>query len=127
MEAVKRSVLHASVVVAAILWLVPICGEAAILSIDCNAGDRLQPKIDSAKPGDVLQVLGSCNENVLVHEEIQRITIDGQGKAIIKAPDAKQSAVLVRGRGIVIKRLNISGGQDGIRVDGSGTAQIEGM
>ena len=97
------------------LWLVPMYGEAAILSIDCNAGDSLRPKIETAKPGDILQVVGSCNENALVHEEIQRITIDGQGKATIKAPDAKQSAVLVRGRGIVMKRFNISGGQDGIR------------
>lgn len=32
----------------------------------------------------------------------------------------------MRGQGTVIKRFSISGGQDGIRVDGSGTAQIEG-
>ena len=126
MDGMKRHVIQALMGLVAILWLVPTVGVAATLTVDCNAGDKLQPKVDNAKAGDILQVVGTCNENVLVHQEIQRITIDGQGKATIKAPDAKQGAVLLRGRGIVIKRFSISGGQDGIRVDGGGTAQIEG-
>jgi hypothetical protein len=35
-------------------------------------------------------VRGTCRENLLIESEVQRITIDGQGKAMIDAPDARR-------------------------------------
>ena len=118
--------LRSLAVFVAIYCAVPVVAAAATLAVDCDAGDKIQPKVNQAKPGDILEVVGTCRENVLVQEEVQRITIDGQGKAIIRGPDARQGTLVIRGRGILIKRFSISGGQDGIRVDGGGTAQIEG-
>ena len=56
------------------------------LTVDCDAGQRLQTAIDQARPGNTLTVSGFCAENVAIGEEAARITLDGQGTATIHAP-----------------------------------------
>jgi hypothetical protein len=46
-------------VVAALLWLVASAGEAATIPVNCDAGGKIQAKLDSAKPGDTLLVTGT--------------------------------------------------------------------
>ena len=104
--------LRSLAVFVAIYCAVPVVAAAATLAVDCDAGEKIQPKVNQAKPGDIFEVVGTCSENVLVQEEVYRITIDGRGKAIIKGPDAKRGTFLIRGRGILIKQFSISGGQD---------------
>jgi parallel beta-helix repeat protein len=99
--------------------------------VDCDAGDKigLPPTIGGMTidliPGDTLNVTGTCNENVTIREEIDRITLDGQGMATIAAPVSTQNAIQVRGRGITIKGFTISGGSSGINVARGGTATID--
>jgi nitrous oxidase accessory protein NosD len=101
------------------LWLVPLLVEAATLTVDCNAGEKIQQKIVSAKPGDTVLVSGTCSENVAVPSEALRITLDGQGKAVIQAPGTTADAIFIRGKDITVKGFMLTGGRDGIHLSGA--------
>jgi parallel beta-helix repeat protein len=104
---------------AVVLWLVPLLGEAAPLTVDCNAGEKIQPKIALAKPGDTVLVSGTCSENIAIPSEVVRITLDGQGKAVIQAPGTTADAIFIRGKDITIKGFTLTGGRDGIHLSGA--------
>jgi len=112
------------IVFAAFLWILSSVGEAATTQVDCSSAS-LQAAIEKAKPGDTLLVSGTCKENLVIHEEVARITLDGQGKATIEGPDTSKHTVQVRGRGITIKGFTVTGGLQGINVWG-GQAIIDG-
>jgi nitrous oxidase accessory protein NosD len=99
--------------------------SAATITVDCNTGAAIGPAIGKLKPGDVLLVQGTCRENVLIHSEINGVTVDGQGKATIIAIDARQPAIHVLGREITIKGFTVTGGFFGIAVNRGGTALID--
>lgn len=104
---------------AVVLWLVPLLAEAATLTVDCNAGEKVQQKIALAKPGDTVLVSGTCSENVSVPSEVVRITLDGQGKAVIQAPGTTADAIFIRGKEITVKGFSLTGGRDGIHLSGA--------
>ena len=114
-----------AVVFGAFFWLLPSLGEAA--TIDCNIPQAtLQAAINRLKPGDTLQVINgsTCNENVVVDESHERITLDGLGSATINGPNTERPTVYVSGRRIVITGFTISGGGSGINVGSGGAAII---
>ena len=81
------------------------------------------------KPGDTLLVSGTCNENLVIREEVHRITLDGQGTATINggpATDPGPEVVVIRGAGITIKGFTVTGGRIGINVVRGGTATLDG-
>jgi len=45
-------------------------------TVNCPT-QSLQTAIDASNPGDVINVTGTCNENVTILHEKQRITLDG--------------------------------------------------
>jgi len=124
MEKTTATVIRGLIVVPAFLWTFISLGEAATTQVDCSSGS-LQAAIDKAKPGDTLLVSGTCKENLVIYEEVARITLDGQGKATIEGPDTSKHTVQVRGRGITIKGFTVTGGLQGINVWG-GQAIIDG-
>jgi len=77
-------------------------------------------------PGDRLLVSGTCNENVVIGEVFNSITIEGQGTATINGPDATQDTINIRGRRILIKGFSITGGNSGINILRGGTAIVDG-
>jgi len=96
--------------------------------VDGDAGEKIQDKIAVAKPGDTILVSGTCRETVNIPSEVIRITLDGQGKAMIDAP-AKNDGFFIRGKDITIKGFTISAGRDGIHLSGAAagaSATIEG-
>lgn len=119
-----------AVVFAAFFWLLPSVGEAATKKVDCNVpGKTLQGAINKLKNGDTLQVINgsTCNENVVVNESHERITIDGLGMATVNGPDNTQTTLQIRGRNITIKGFaSITGGRNGIQLSRGGTAVIDG-
>ena len=125
MENTKISTMRHLLVLMSLLLLLSTKGEAATSSIDCSSAS-LQAAIDKAKPGDTIFVNGTCNENFNILEEVQRITLDGQGKATINGPDKNTATITVLGRGITIKGFTVRGGQRGILVFRGGTAVVEG-
>src|SRR6516162_5119342 len=86
-----------------------IAAETA--TADCNTGGAVGPTLARLKPGDVLLVQGTCRENILIQAGLNDITLDGQGKASIHAPDTRQPAIQVLGREVTIKGLIVIGGQ----------------
>jgi parallel beta-helix repeat protein len=107
-----------------ILVFLPAEGRTATVTVDCTAA-TLQAAVNKAASGTVINVTGTCNENVSVSQSKNLITINGGGTAIINGVDAGKPALNIRGRGVVIKKLNITGGYDGISVTRGGTATID--
>lgn len=113
----------------AFFWLLPSVGNADPHKLTCGKEKTIGEALHELKPGDTLLVSGTCNENLVIPEEVHRITLDGQGTATINGgpPVAVgQDTILVRGTGITIKGFNVTGGQNGIQVNRGGTATIDG-
>jgi parallel beta-helix repeat protein len=119
------SIIMALIVFAVFLWIQSSVAEAATTQVDCSSAS-LQAAIEKARPGDTLLVSGTCEENLVIYEEVARITLDGQGKATIKSPDAGKPTIEVRGRGITIKGFTVTGSRRGISVLWGGRAVIDG-
>ncbi len=89
----------------------------------------LQSQIDAALPGSTIYAFGACNENVLVRNEKQRITIQGVGAG---GPGSRATIIggagapvfNVRGKGILIQDLNIQGGSHGVHVNRGSNAVL---
>ncbi len=124
MEKTTAIVIRGLIMFAAFLWILSSVAEAATIEVDCSSA-TLKAAIDKAKPGDMLLVSGTCKENLVIHEEVARITLDGQGKATIEGPDASERTIEVRGRGITIKGFTITGGRGGLAVTRGGQAIID--
>ena len=98
---------------------------AATVTVDCGNGGAVGPMLSNLRPGDVVVVHGTCRENLLMQPELQRITIDGQGKATIHATDAREPAIQVLGREVTIKGFTVIGGYFGIAINRGATAVID--
>ena len=98
---------------------------AATVNVDCSAGGAVGPILSGLKPGDVVLVQGTCQENIVIQPELQRITVDGQRKATIKATDGRQPAIQVLGREVTIKGLTVTGGFFGIAINRGATAVVD--
>jgi hypothetical protein len=113
---------------AAFLWPSPTAGRAEpnTHTLTCGPEKTIGQAIKTLKPGDTLLVSGTCNENLVIGEEVHRITLDGQGTAAINA-DSSAHAISVTGTGITIRGFVITGGSpQGINVSDGGAAVIDG-
>ena len=102
---------------------------AANVTVDCDAGQSLNPAIRSAKPGDSVLVSGTCREQISIPPEVVNITVDGQKKTTIQHPGGQQPsphAFYNRGKEVTIKNLTVTGGLDGIHLSGPASAVIDG-
>ena len=125
MKRKRLNLSKAARIIALISLALPSTASAAILTVDCGAGGKLQTALNVTANGDTILVSGVCNENVSVRDELTRVTIDGQGTATIHATDAGATAVQVLGRNITIKRFTITGGRSAIGVLRGGSALID--
>ena len=99
-------------------------GGGTTLTVDCNAGDTIQSKVDAAQPGDTIMITGTCNEAVVVNKD--NITLDGGGSAIIDAMDFDNAAIFVNGRqNVTIKGLTVQNGLFGIKIVEGGAVWLE--
>lgn len=126
MEETKIGTKNDFFVLALFLWLLPSLSAAASVTVDCDAGGMIGRIVGNVKAGDTVLVSGNCNENLEIPAEIQRVTLDGRGKATIKGRDAARDTLLIRGKEITVKGLTITGGRDGIHILMGGTALVEG-
>lgn len=107
------------------VMLLPSIGEAQTL-VTCGASGALQAAIDASGVGATLLVSGTCNENIQIGTGNTRMTLDGQGTAVINGPDTATANVRITSRGITIQGFTITGGRHGIQVIRGGTALIDG-
>lgn len=82
-----------------LLITVLMLGEAALvlartLKVDCDEGKELMHALKRAKPGEVIQVSGLCQEAVIITKN--GVTLEAQGSAVIEA-GAEVDAVTVEG------------------------------
>src|SRR5262245_49665734 len=103
MKSAKHGGMGISVVILGFWLSVGVDVAAESVNVDCNTGGAVGPTVARLKPGDVVLVQGTCRENILIQVEVNRLTLDGQGKATIHAPDARQPAMQVLGREITIR------------------------
>jgi len=95
-------------------------------TLTCGPEKTIGQAIKTLKPGDTLLVSGTCNESLSLGQEVQRITLDGQGTAAING-DSSANAVTVTGRGITIRGFVITGGSpQAVSVADGGSALIDG-
>jgi len=98
--------------------------SACTVAIAATPFGSVQAAVAVAKAGDTVSVGGSCNENVLIRNETQRVTLDGGGSATINGSSSSTPTVNVRGREILIQGFTISGGSVGIGVNRGSNAVI---
>src|SRR5262245_47284940 len=55
--------------------------DAAVEKVRCDTGQTLTEALKKAKPGDTLQVTGTCHERVTITTD--RLTLDGSGSAVL--------------------------------------------
>ncbi len=115
------------VLAAVFLWVVPSTGEGrpGTHTLTCGPEKTIGQAIKTLKPGDTLLVSGTCNESLVIGQEVHRITLDGEGLATING-DSTANVVTVTGTGITIRGFTINGGLQGIAVLDGGSAVIEG-
>ncbi len=107
----------------AFVTLGSMAAESATINVACP-GQTVQSGVDSAGPGDTVAVTGTCNENVVIRNEKQRIAISGSS-ATINGTNANQPTINVRGKGIVISGFTITGGRDAVHVNRGSNAVIQ--
>lgn len=106
-----------------------LCAQAATISVDCDKGNTITGALGNVKPGDTVLVSGTCKEQVTVHPEVVRITLDGQKKTTVQHPGGNTPsphAVYIRGKEITIKNFIVTGGLDGIHLSGPASTLIDG-
>lgn len=91
------------------------------ITVDCQAGQRINDALEQAAPELVVEVRGECVENVVIRRD--RVTLRGldparDGIRSAGTDDPHESSVLIRGaRRVTIANLRISGAaRDGLRV-----------
>jgi Right handed beta helix region len=55
--------------------------DSAVKKVECDKGQTLTDALKKAKPGDTLQVTGTCHERVTITTD--RLTLDGGGSAVL--------------------------------------------
>jgi parallel beta-helix repeat protein len=96
------------------------------VSIGSTAYTTIQAAILAATaPRTVINVSGTCHENLFISELNDYLSLIGIGPATIIGYDTAKPVIQTTGRGTRIQNLTIKGGQDGIQVIRGGTAFIE--
>ena len=104
----------------------PDAASNAARQLTCGGQRTINDALRRLRPGDTLFVSGTCNENAVIPEELENVTLDGQGTATITGPDASSATINIRGNGITIRNFaSITGGETGILVTRGGTAMID--
>jgi parallel beta-helix repeat protein len=98
--------------------------DAATFKVNCDKGNQtIQKKLDKAKDGDVIEVSGSCSENILIVNN--SITLRGMGGATLDGPDTTTPTISVRGLNTRIEDFaSISGGANVVHVQRGASADI---
>ena len=66
--------------------------DSAVKKVKCDKGQTLTEALKKAKPGDTLQVTGTCHERVIITTD--RLTLDGDGSAVLDGGGAARRSFL---------------------------------
>jgi nitrous oxidase accessory protein NosD len=112
---------------------------AGLLHVDCTKGETVAKAVEQAKPGDTIQVTGTCKETVMITTD--RVTLDGQGSAILDGGGVGKAGTVVStqdwlpyyqgvltidgARGVVVTGFTVQHGVDGITCKNGATCIIQ--
>ena len=98
--------------------------------VNCG-GDALTDALSRTNPGDTLVISGVCTENIVVSSttgQFDGVTLDGQGTGSIVGPDVTLNTLELDGvRGFTVQNLTISGGRDGVSINGGTLVGLDGL
>src|SRR5215510_8740263 len=87
--------------------------DSAVKKVACDKGQTLTEALKQAKPGDTLQVTGTCQERVTITTD--RLTLDGGGSAVLDggggSPTEFEGVVTIDGaHGVTLTGFTIQNG-----------------
>src|SRR5262245_33494205 len=87
--------------------------DPAVKKVKCDKGQTLTEALRKAKPGDTLQVTGTCQERVTITTD--RLTLDGGGSAVLDGggggPTEFEGVVTIDGvQGVTLTGFTIQNG-----------------
>src|SRR5882724_3325861 len=87
--------------------------DSAVKRVNCNKGQTLPDALKKAKPGDTLQVTGTCHERVTITTD--RLTLDGDGSGVLDggggSPTEFEGVVTIDGaHGVTLTGFTIQNG-----------------
>jgi hypothetical protein len=87
--------------------------DSAVKKVECDKGQTLTDALKKAKPGDTLQVTGTCHERVTIATD--RLTLDGHGSAVLDGggggPTEFEGVVTIDGaHGVTLTGFTIQNG-----------------
>ena len=108
---------------AGVLFLLPSAVWAADVTVDCNSGGSISTALIglSFEGPNSITVTGTCHENVVIFDR-ERLTIQapfGQTATIVSPDPANNVIFILRSRGIVLRRLVVTGGSFGLLIQRS--------
>jgi hypothetical protein len=104
-----------------VLLLVRTLALAENHQVNCDYGEKLAKALEEVKPGETIQVSGTCQEAVTIITD--RITLDGSGSAIIDGGGAE--VVTADGvRGVTLTGLTVRQGLNGVVAKGGATLKL---
>jgi hypothetical protein len=109
----------------ALIGMLPLAAHAATINVNCPA-NSLQAAVDVASPGDTINVSGTCTESVLIRNDKSRITIIGQGTAVLNPASASTTTLTIRGKGISVYNMTINGGSNAVLINRGSNAYFSG-
>ena len=88
--------------------------DSAVKKVKCDKGQTLTEALRKAKPGDTLQVTGTCHERVTITTD--RLTLDGGGSAVLEGggggPTEFEGVVTIDGaQGVTLTGFTIQNGR----------------
>lgn len=92
------------------------------LTVNCGAGQTIGEALTEPAGVLTIRVVGRCNENVAIHRNDVRL-IGGSG-AEIHGPDTTADTVTVTGDRFVLDGITVTGGRNGISIQGGGRATL---
>jgi len=93
-------------------------------TVNCNQGKTIQDALDKANDADTIEVLGACNENIII--ENNRITLKAINGATLTASNPAARTILIRGLNTkILDFASISGGNTVIGVQRGSSAIIQ--
>ena len=85
----------------------------SIVQVHCETGDTIARALQMALPGTTLQVTGTCKETVTM--TTNRLTLDGQGTAIIDGGGGAAPVVTIdRAQGVTMAGVTVQNGYIGM-------------
>ena len=120
----KPGIIAATVLAAGVFGTAS--AQTITYTVDCSKGQTISSAIargDASKPL-VINVRGTCNEHVTISRD--DVTLRGQpgGGATVTGPDASLDTILILKDNVNIEDLTVTGGFNGIRLQGPSYAGV---